>query len=363
MRRLLPLLLATAACVPRAEAPASAAPAWTATPVATIGTDSGETSFTSIRSLLFSPQGELLVLDDRAKEVKVFDSTGRYLRPIGRSGDGPGEYARPYSLAWLGDTLAVLDPGNSRIGLFDGRGKWAGQLRVQPITGGSDVRLYRTARATFWVYGYKPVDGGSTGLFIQYTASGPRDTLPHLRPASARTTTITCEYPDRSLHFFDAPFAPRLLQSPTPMGERVVAGTDAYRILFLGATGDTVRTIQRNVPLAPIGDSAWTAGLAEWNTRPAGGRCDADGFDRPNGKPVLSALFYDPQGRLWVEVHVPDGVRYDVYDAQGTQVGAVRGLPTSGEVDPAFVDDRIAIALPDDGGFPRIGIYRIGVAR
>ena len=362
MRLALPLLC-LAACTPKSEAPVAAAPAWAATEVATIGTDSGPASFASVRSLLYTPRGELLVLDDRAKEVKVFDSAGRYLRAIGRNGAGPGEYAWPYSLAWLGDTLAILDPGNSRIGLFDGREKWAGQLPVQPITGGSDVRLYRTARAAFWAYGYKPVDGGSTGLFIQYTASGPRDTLPYLRPASARTTTITCEYPDRSLHFFDAPFAPRLLQIPTPTGERAVASTDAYRILFLGAAGDTVRTLQRNIPLAPIGDSAWTAGLAEWDGRPSGVKCDADGFDRPIGKPILANLAFDGEGRLWVEVHDTRGVRYDIYDDTGAEVASVTGLPPSGEVDPAFLGDRVALLLPDEGGFPRIGIYHIGATR
>ena len=103
--------------------------------VVTIGTDSGDASFASIRSLLYARNGELLVVDHRSKEVKVFDSMGAFLRRIGRTGAGPGEFADPYSLAWLGDTLALLDPGNSRIGLFGPDEKWIGQLPVQPITG------------------------------------------------------------------------------------------------------------------------------------------------------------------------------------------------------------------------------------
>lgn len=363
MRVLSPFLIVAAACAPRPDTPTSTAPVWAATEVATIGADSGDASFASVRSLLYSRRGELLVLDDRAKEVKAFDSSGHFLRRIGRTGAGPGEYHWPYSLAWLGDTLAILDPGNSRIGLFDAHEVWAGQLPVQPITGGSDIRLYRTAPSAFWAHGFKVVDGRATSLFIQYTSRGAADTLPFLPFAATRTTTITCEYPDRSLHFFDAPFAPRFLQLPTPTGARAMAVTDAYRIDLIGPAGDTVGRIHREMPLPPIDDSAWTAGLAEWNARPAGVKCDAEGFDRPSGKPILSALFYDPQGRLWVEVHAPDGVRYDVYNAEGTQVASVTGLPMSGEVDPAFVDDRIAIALPEDNGFPRIGIYRIGAAR
>ena len=77
----------------------------------------------------------------------------------------------------------------------------------------------------------------------------------------------------------------------------------------------------------------------------------------------MANLVYDVEGRLWVEVHDAGGVRYDIYDDAGNQLASVTGLPPSGEVDPAFIGDRVAILLPEDGGFPRIGVYRIGGAQ
>jgi hypothetical protein len=321
-----------------------------------IGADSGENSFASVRSLIFNPAGELLVVDWREKQVKVFDSTGHFLRPLGRSGAGPGEYADPYSIAWLGDTLALLDPGNSRIGLFDARGRWAGTLPSQRLTGGNNVRLYRTQATSFWALGHRE----GRGLFVRYTSAGPQDTLQSFYRPQDRVTHITCEVRG-GIGFFDAPFAPSDLLIPTPAGTRAYARTDAYRIDFLGAADDTVGTITRPESGTPISDGEWENGLEEWKTMRKAApttKCDADGFDRPAAKPILAALFYDPQGRLWVEVRTPDGARYDVYDADRTLVASVTGLPASDEVDPAFLGDRIAIALPTEDGFPRIGIYR-----
>jgi len=368
MRRLLlPALLPLLACSSGDTRATDTTPAWRAEAVATIGSDSGDASFAGVRSLLFGKGGELYVLDYQyqSKELKVFDSAGNFLRRVGRLGSGPGEFRDPYSIAWLGDTLALLDPGNARIGLFGPDDKWVGQLPAPRLTGGNNVRLFRTTGDGFWALARRPTESGSESFFLRYPAAGPNDSLPFADMTVAARTTITCEFPDRSLHFFDAPFAPMSRQVPAPESRRAIARTDAYRITFLGPAGDTVQTIQREEPLHPIADSAWEAGLGEWTEarKTAGIKCDGDSFDRPAGQPVLGALFYDDQGRLWVEVHSLDGLRYDLYDAAGTRVATITGLPTSGEVDPAIQGDRIAIALPEEGGFPRIGIYRFAAPK
>jgi len=355
--RSLPLLALATLLGCASERPADpGAPVWHAEQVAEIGADSGTGSFVSVRSILFSPAGELIVVDDHEKEVKIFDSIGHFLRPLGRSGAGPGEYELPYSVAWLHDTLALLDPGNSRIGLFDAKGGWAGSLPSQHLTGGKDVRLYRTQASSFWSLGHQE----GRGLFVRYTSAGPQDTLQRFWRPQAGVTQIACEVRG-GIGFYSAPFAPSDLLIPTPTGTRAFARTDAYRIDFLGAAGDTLGTIMRAETGAPISDDEWENGLQEWNTlrkEAPTTKCDADGFDRPATKPILAALFYDPEGRLWVEVRTAQGPRYDVYDSDRKVVASVNGLPSSGEVDPAFLGDRIAIVLPSEEGFSRIGIYR-----
>jgi hypothetical protein len=363
-RHLLSFLLLPLISCTTGELPADATPAWRAEEVVTIGGDSGDASFLSVRSLLFGKGGELHVLDYGSKEIKVFDPAGSFLRRIGRTGAGPGEFRDPYSLAWLGDTLALLDPGNSRIGLFGPDAQWIGELPAPRLTGGNDIRLFRGSTSFFWFFSYRIAADGVQRFFVRHPARGSQDTLPFVWPPPAGRTAITCEVP-RGIRFFDAPFAPQLLEIPTPDGRRVIARTDAYRITFLGPAGDTVATIRRDEPLRLIADSAWEAGLVKWTEarKTPGIKCDGDAFDRPAGQPVLGALFYDDQGRLWVEVHGVDALRYDLYDAAGTRVATITGLPSSGDVDPAFRGDRIAIALPDDREFPRVAIFRIVTER
>jgi hypothetical protein len=59
--------------------------------------------------------GHLLLLTTGGGPPRVFDSTGAFLRYVGGSGRGPGEFLRPSrALAVADDSLVVLDPGQSR---------------------------------------------------------------------------------------------------------------------------------------------------------------------------------------------------------------------------------------------------------
>ncbi len=59
--------------------------------------------------------GNVYVLDFSDNNIKVLDAAGKFLRVIGRKGQGPGEFNMPTGLAVTGDRLIVLDMGNRRI--------------------------------------------------------------------------------------------------------------------------------------------------------------------------------------------------------------------------------------------------------
>ncbi|MFW6198738.1 MAG: 6-bladed beta-propeller [Acidobacteriota bacterium] len=82
--------------------------------------------FGRVASVALAPDGRILVADQQADEIRVFEADGSFLEAWGRSGEGPGEFGSLYSLGWVGDTLAVLDPGVGRIGLFDPEGRLVG---------------------------------------------------------------------------------------------------------------------------------------------------------------------------------------------------------------------------------------------
>ena len=64
------------------------------------------------------PGGEILLAEWREGAVRVFDSEGRYLRRIGRSGSGPGESSQAAAPTFRGDTLFVADVFQRRTHRF-----------------------------------------------------------------------------------------------------------------------------------------------------------------------------------------------------------------------------------------------------
>ena len=76
--------------------------------------------FGEIEDLLIDQDGTLYVLDSLVANVKVFSSKGRYLRTIGREGDGPGETRAPGDIEFMSDgTLAFVSKLNWKIATID----------------------------------------------------------------------------------------------------------------------------------------------------------------------------------------------------------------------------------------------------
>jgi hypothetical protein len=71
----------------------------------------GDYAFGQIRTFVVDDAGSIYVLDSQASHIKVFDASGKYVRTIGRQGQGPGELDRPRALSLnrANGELAVLD--------------------------------------------------------------------------------------------------------------------------------------------------------------------------------------------------------------------------------------------------------------
>jgi hypothetical protein len=70
----------------------------------------------------FGPNGSVYVADAAQQRILAYDSTGRLLRALGRSGQGPGEFLLPWSLVVVADTLFVYDSRQGRISVLDTTG-------------------------------------------------------------------------------------------------------------------------------------------------------------------------------------------------------------------------------------------------
>jgi hypothetical protein len=89
--------------------------------------------FWLIRDIQIDDEGRIYVGDTRNGRIQVFERTGKYVKTIGRQGQGPGEFAQPTILRVLprANRIYVDDKGTLRISIFNLLGNYRGSVPTQ----------------------------------------------------------------------------------------------------------------------------------------------------------------------------------------------------------------------------------------
>jgi len=74
--------------------------------------------FLGYGDIVVDKSGNVYVMDSKAKHIKKFDAAGKFLKLIGREGQGPGEFTRPSGLVCSRDKLVAWDMMAFRFSLF-----------------------------------------------------------------------------------------------------------------------------------------------------------------------------------------------------------------------------------------------------
>jgi sugar lactone lactonase YvrE len=113
--------------------------------VRTIGdvdTDDDNLAFNSPIDMAVDDAGSVYILDSGNKRIQVFGPDGRYVRTIGRKGQGPGEFSDPNSIDIDREGhLYVLDDRQKRIQVFSTDGEMLKSIRVGSLGIGRMRRL------------------------------------------------------------------------------------------------------------------------------------------------------------------------------------------------------------------------------
>lgn len=97
--------------------------------------------------------GNLVIADARTSSLALFDSTGRFVKLLGRKGDGPGEYQGIVAmLRGPGDTIGVVDLHyGRRISFIRENGEYLSRtlLPIEPLVPGETALGFATGHERF----------------------------------------------------------------------------------------------------------------------------------------------------------------------------------------------------------------------
>ncbi len=267
-----------------------------------------------VADIALGRDGSIYVFDRQVPIVRQYDGNGRFIRTIGRSGAGPGEYRSTSGIATMRDgRLLLWDTGNWRINVYGTSGEALTQWLTPSGSSGSSIATYSRAllvdtsglvitRRTIITprdYRNRPT------VWLRYRADGTLvDTL--RAPATSREVATLTASAGNSTASTELPFAPKRLVAMGPFGYFVAGYPDRYAF-EIHEPEKPVVSVRRDVKAAPVSraEQADARRRVEESMRRTDPSWSWNGPDIPDVKPLYSDIQLGLDGRIWIAI-VPE---------------------------------------------------------
>ena len=337
--------------------------------------------FGRIASVARDGEGNLVVADGRAGEIRVFDARGRHLRTFGGMGEGPGEF-QDLSGAWpVSGGIVAVDRRQQRIASFGaegslvatsrftgigemgaldnlgmvGSGMVLNQVRDMGMSSLEESSLERAAEAL--------EDDGASVLFLRHGLDGGLvDTLAR-RPGEKMLMRTSGSGETMSVNLLRVPFSRRPTAVGSPEGAAVTGGGE-YEVVLFGDDG-APRTIARLDEPPPARTDAHLEAYVRNSGNPllndeASVRAMVEMYQSmplPERLPAYTKLLLAETGELWARRYRMRGEsmdHWDVFAPDGVHLGRVN-VPTSFQVKEISRNQAVGIAT-DELGVERVQV-------
>ncbi|MDH7494048.1 MAG: 6-bladed beta-propeller [Candidatus Saccharicenans sp.] len=253
--------------------------------------------------------GNIYILDRKAVQIKVFDPQGKFIRAIGRSGQGPGEFQSPrYFQITPQNNLMVTDPALRRVSLLGLEGQF-----IRDLSAGK-----------MWMFMQAKMDAGGN-IIGSHTVMDqePRTVLVRFNAEMEPLHTIA-SVPIARKQVFN-PYFPRINFDLTPEGKVVWGITTEYEFRVVDREGKIVKKIVKKHEPEIFTQADREAKAKElWGKE--GPSADMK-VEWPRHFPPVQDFILDDRGWLFVRPFVKGqaekDVLYDVFDAEGRYVARV----------------------------------------
>lgn len=311
--------------------------------------------------------GRIYVVESKPPVIKVYDSTGSFIRAIGREGAGPGEFVAAY-IAIRGPHLVVHDPAQSRTSLFDTSGTYV-RSWTSSCCYYSDIAIDADTLVTLPAMVTRAIGGADRGdAWLRYRIDGTLvDTLfvPRRDADSPRWTfTSGSGASSRAVMSTPVPLSPRVFQALHPDGGFIRGWSGEYRLLRSPKGEDSTAIFVRSWTPERIPDSIRSARLDSTvaNAKRSVGEAQALKTARlgeiPVTAPAFQTLSVDVDGNIFARQLLGSDstrTRYDVFSPAGAWLGTITVPVAVPEWGPRFFGRRSIYTVTEDAdGRPMI---------
>jgi len=261
--------------------------------------------FQSIYALDVREIGDIYVLDIKAQHILVFTPEGKYLRTIGRPGQGPGELFVPRSVDYTSFDEVVVGTANN-ISYFSPEGEYLQSIPLTKVPRGTSIKIDSygnifgfSSFRDLGVYELRKYDQEFNELFSFESSPHPSEEL-------QRTGKID--------PFFN------VLKWDIINGNQILCGypEEGYILKIYDPSANLIRKIEKEYVQREITEKD----LEEEKTKlPPELR---ENVTAPKFFPPYRDLRSDDEGRIYVYTYgrAPDSEKYyyDIFDAEGRYI-------------------------------------------
>ncbi|MEO7361929.1 MAG: 6-bladed beta-propeller, partial [Gemmatimonadaceae bacterium] len=289
--------------------------------------------FTYISGLAFDKQGRVYVCDRAENNIKVFSSTGTHDFTIGRKGAGPGEFYSAQNIALSSDgSLWVEDSGNRRISMLSPippAGKFLRSIPNSSNRGSSDRIHWNESGNVVSTSIASSSKAGQPFRIVRnfLNAEGATirsDTAPAVSPDSSDSWVISV---NGGIASYTKPFARQRISAFGGPGLAAFATNIRYAVRIVDGFGKQTALIERQLPLVKLKPADFAAfDVARERVATTTRQSAASlGGKAPQSKPAIANMWFDVDGRLWVEQSVATGEAHkaDLYSSDGRWVSTM----------------------------------------
>ena len=325
-------------------------------------------------ALAFAADDRLFVSDGGPPSIKVFDTAGRFVRRIGREGEGPGEF-RSAAATVVGPTIIVHDHQLRRTTILDTTGAYRTSWPSTCCFTGQPIGLDNGWLAIPALIRYDSAGRISVAGYVDFDSSGvPHDSL--ALPIGPMDNTVrrfwSIEKGGKNGVVNGSaaiPFVPNYESVRLPNGSVATGFTGQYQIAEGPRGSDTTRLFGRTWTPVPISDQQRRDAIEEAVATRVAQFDEAEVRkvfrieDVPKTSPAFTAIMPDRDGNLWVRVPTERDLTtttLDVFDGDRVYLGqVVVAARWPAYFRGAWGKNMVAVQMETTDGRPYVARYRI----